>query len=119
MEALILSCGTGGGHNAAAAAIRDELERRGHRCQLLNPYTLDGAQTAKTVDHAYVGLVQHAPGVFGLVYCIGGLYQRLPFRSPVYFGNAKTAGPWELISPGTALTWSSPPTCSRRRCSPG
>ncbi|MCC8129752.1 MAG: glycosyltransferase [Clostridiales bacterium] len=91
MEALILSCGTGGGHNAAAAAIRDELERRGHRCQMLNPYTLDGAQTAKTVDHAYVGLVQHAPGVFGLVYCIGGLYQKLPFRSPVYFANAKTA----------------------------
>ncbi|MCD7754690.1 MAG: hypothetical protein LUH41_09185 [Clostridiales bacterium] len=91
MEALILSCGTGGGHNAAAAAIRDELERRGHRCRMLNPYTLDGAQTAKTVDHAYIGLVQHAPGVFGLVYCIGGLYQRLPFRSPVYFANAKTA----------------------------
>ncbi len=91
MEALILSCGTGGGHNAAAAAIRDELERRGCRCQLFNPYTLDGAQTAKTVDHAYVGLVQHAPGVFGLVYCIGGLYQKLPFRSPVYFANARTA----------------------------
>ncbi|MCD7761466.1 MAG: glycosyltransferase [Clostridiales bacterium] len=91
MEALILSCGTGGGHNAAAAAVRDELEHRGHRCRLLNPYTLDGAQTARTVDHAYVGLVQHAPGVFGLVYCIGGLYQKLPFRSPVYFANAKTA----------------------------
>ncbi|MCD8382214.1 MAG: glycosyltransferase [Clostridiales bacterium] len=91
MEALILSCGTGGGHNAAAAAIRDELERRGHRCRLLNPYTLDGAQTARNVDHAYVGLVQHAPGVFGLVYCIGGLYQKLPFRSPVYYANAKIA----------------------------
>ena len=30
MEALILSCGTGGGHNAAGYAVKEELERRGH-----------------------------------------------------------------------------------------
>ena len=29
MDALILSCGTGGGHNAAAKAIMEELIGRG------------------------------------------------------------------------------------------
>lgn len=29
MDALILSCGTGGGHNAAGAAIKEELIKRG------------------------------------------------------------------------------------------
>ena len=39
MEALILSCGTGGGHNAAGYAVKEELERRGHNVKMLDPYT--------------------------------------------------------------------------------
>lgn len=42
MEALILSCGTGGGHNAAGYAVKEELERRGHNVKMLDPYTLKG-----------------------------------------------------------------------------
>ena len=38
MEALILSCGTGGGHNSAALAIKEEMEQRGHRVTMMNPY---------------------------------------------------------------------------------
>ena len=30
MRVLILSCGTGGGHNAAASAMKEALEARGH-----------------------------------------------------------------------------------------
>ena len=41
MEALILSCSTGGGHNAAARAVKEELLRRGHNAVMLDPYTLD------------------------------------------------------------------------------
>ena len=37
MKALILSCGTGGGHNAAGRAIKEELERRGDPVLMLNP----------------------------------------------------------------------------------
>lgn len=87
MEALILSCGTGGGHNAAGAAIMEELQRRGHQVQMCNPYTLRSTRLSQRIDHTYIGLVQRAPWAFGFVYCIGNLYRRLPFRSPVYFAN--------------------------------
>ena len=40
MEALILSCSTGGGHNVAAGAIREELEKRGHHAVMMDPYQL-------------------------------------------------------------------------------
>ena len=40
MRVLILSCGTGGGHNAAASAMKEALEARGHSADVLNPYTL-------------------------------------------------------------------------------
>ncbi len=87
MEALILSCGTGGGHNAAAVAIQQELAARGHSAELLNPYTLRGERLESVVNAAYVKLVQKAPHVFGMVYTLGNAYRRIPFRSPVYYAN--------------------------------
>lgn len=91
MEALILSCGTGGGHNAAARAIQQELTARGHSAQLLNPYSLRGRHVESAVNAAYVKLVQTAPHVFGVVYSLGNAYRRVPFRSPVYYVNGRMA----------------------------
>ena len=88
MKALILSCGTGGGHNAAGRAIKEELERRGDSVLMLNPYDLAGKHTAKRIDETYIKTVQAAPRVFGAVYSAGNAYRNLPFRSPVYFANA-------------------------------
>ncbi len=91
MEALILSCGTGGGHNAAAEAIRQEFVRRGDRATVLDPYTLGGGRRARQIDRAYITLAQNAPRLFGAVYTLGDLYRRLPWRSPVYLCNRKAA----------------------------
>ena len=35
MDALILSVGTGGGHNAAGYAVKEELLRRGHNVEMI------------------------------------------------------------------------------------
>lgn len=91
MNALILSCGTGGGHNSAAAAIRGELLRRGWNVELLNPYTLCGKNAAKLLNQAYIRLVQRFPAGFGMIYRLGEMCQRLPFRSPVYLANGRAA----------------------------
>lgn len=87
MDALILSCGTGGGHNSACEAIRQELAARGHRAVTLNPYLLKGKKTAETIDNTYIGLVQKLPAAFGVVYRLGNAYRRLPVPSPVYYIN--------------------------------
>ena len=89
MRVLILSCGTGGGHNAAASAMKEALEARGHSADVLNPYTLKTNKLAKIIDVVYVRLVQISPTLFGCVYKIGAAYRRLPWRSPVYFVNAQ------------------------------
>lgn len=87
MDALILSCGTGGGHNSAGKAIMEELKRRGHHVVMKNPYTLKSTRLSGGIDQTYIKTVQNIPKVFGAVYKIGNLYRRLPFRSPVYFVN--------------------------------
>ena len=87
MDALILSCGTGGGHDSAGKAVLEEMKRRGHHATMLNPYTLKSAKLSGSIDHTYISTVQHAPDAFGAIYKIGDMYRHLPFRSPVYFVN--------------------------------
>lgn len=97
MEVLILSCGTGGGHNAAAEALREELEARGDRVVVMDPYTLRSDRTARRVSGAYISLVQRTPRLFGFVYLLGNLVRKLPWRSPVYLINRKAAKAMELF----------------------
>lgn len=92
MEVLILSCGTGGGHNEAGNAIREELEQRGHRVTMMNPYELRDHKTAETVNQLYIRTAQAAPHFFGVLYSLGNLYRRLPVHSPVYYMNGKMSG---------------------------
>lgn len=87
MNILVLSCGTGGGHNSAAAAVKEELLRRGHSVTMLNPLELCGEKVAGRVDNAYISLAQTVPGAFGAIYGLGNAYRRLPWRSPVYYAN--------------------------------
>lgn len=87
MDALILSCGTGGGHNSAGKAVFEELEARGHNAVMLNPYTLHSDRLAGRIDSLYVRTAQRAPRAFGAIYSAGELYRRLHFRSPVYYIN--------------------------------
>lgn len=87
MDALILSCSTGGGHNAAALAIKDELESRGYHADFFDPYSLVGNGMEKKVGGCYVTIVQKAPHFFGVIYQLGDWYRYLPVHSPVYHFN--------------------------------
>ena len=89
MDALILSCGTGGGHNAAGKAVMEELLGRNHHAVMMNPYTLHSDKLAEQIDRLYISAAKKAPGAFGAIYKAGELYRKLPFRSPVYQVNQK------------------------------
>lgn len=89
MDALIMSCGTGGGHNAAGHAVAEELLRRGHNVTVLNPYTLMGDRLPSVIDNTYISIAKRVPSLFGLIYGVGEAYRRLPIPSPVYLLNGK------------------------------
>ena len=71
MEALILSCGTGGGHNMAGKAVADELKNRGHTVTFMDPYQLVGKNTADHVGNLYIKLVQRSPTAVSYTHLIG------------------------------------------------
>ncbi len=89
MDALIMTCGTGGGHNAAAAAIAEELIRRGHNVTTLNPFTLVEGSVSSVIDNTYISIAKHFPHLFGVIYCLGEGVSRLPIPSPVYLANGR------------------------------
>ena len=87
MDALILSCGTGGGHDAAGKAMQAQLQRRGHRVTMMNPYELCSDRLAEGVNQAYIQMAKKAPKGFGAMYKAANLYRKLPVYSPVYYVN--------------------------------
>lgn len=91
MRVLILSCNTGGGHNAAGRAVQEVFRENGHEAVMLDYLCLAGDRVSKTVGDFYVETVKTAPGAFGLVYQLGMLVSRLCRRSPVYYVNSVMA----------------------------
>lgn len=91
MRALILSCNTGGGHNAAARAMAEAFRANGDEAVVLDYLKLAGEKVSKRVGDVYVETVKNVPGLFGVVYRLGMLVSRLFRRSPVYYVNGRMA----------------------------
>lgn len=94
MRALVLSCSTGGGHNAAARAVVEALKNRNHEAEFLDYMSLGSKITETTVNEAYIKTVQRFPWLFGKIYQIGRTvsdFNADRFKSPVYFANVLLA----------------------------
>ena len=91
MKVLILSCKTGGGHDAAGMALKEELESRGHQGIMFDYLVLAGQKVSNAVEDVYVNTVKKTPHVFGAVYNIGMAVSRIARKSPVYYVNSRMA----------------------------
>lgn len=91
MKALILSAHTGGGHDAAANAVREALTERGVTCRVMDCLAFGGAWLSKCVSQGYVKWVQVAPSTFGMAYRSSCLVSNSHVKSPMYLFNASYA----------------------------
>lgn len=91
MKVLILSCKTGGGHNAAGQAVAKQLMEMGEEAYFFDYLTLAGQKVSDTVGGSYVGLVKRVPLAFGLLYRLGAIVSRIMRKSPVYYMNSLMA----------------------------
>lgn len=91
MNFLILSCKTGGGHDAAAHALELQFQLMGHNAYVFDYLTLAGEKVSKRVSNAYVNLVKVAPSAFGEFYKLGMFVSKHSKQSPVYKINKKMA----------------------------
>lgn len=90
IKALILSCNTGGGHNAAGRAVYEELLERGYECEFVDALSMAGSKVSKNVAGCYNFITTKAPEMFHFIYNAGGAVSRmnrLKRKSPVYYVN--------------------------------
>ncbi len=71
MRALILSCRIGGGHDACARAISDELSARGDECVTRDAMWFVAKGLPPILSNIHVWVYRHTPSVFGKVYRYG------------------------------------------------
>lgn len=99
MKVLILANGTGGGHNAAAFALKEEFRKYGHQAIMMDPFELKGKTSGKLtssfVNNTYTKAVQKIPHVFGFFYNLGEIFNKHvtdgPLMTPVYYWNYNMA----------------------------
>lgn len=91
MKVLILSCSTGEGHNSAAHAVLNALEKQGAECELSDPVAFQSERAKKMVASAYNNLIKKVPAAFGAIYKAGAWYSSTSLPSPVYHANAHYA----------------------------
>lgn len=92
MKVLILSCGTGEGHNSAAQAIGEALKKRGIDYVLADPIAFGSEKAKGFVTASYNNMIKKIPAAFGALYKAGDLYSSTKLISPVYFANSLYAG---------------------------
>ncbi|MBQ8496906.1 MAG: hypothetical protein IJ489_05545 [Clostridia bacterium] len=68
MKIVILSCNTGGGHNSAAAAIKEYLDSKAIDCEIKDALAFDSRLKSEVISKGHVLLYKKAPTLFGAGY---------------------------------------------------
>ena len=86
-KVLILSCGTGGGHNSAAKAIKECLIEKGVNVDFIEYLDIINPKIRKKVNNLYIKSTKANGKIFKVVYKLGEIYQKTNLKSPVYALN--------------------------------
>ena len=83
-KVLILSCGTGGGHNSAAKAILEELLSQGLEADFMEYLEIINSNLKDKVNEIYLKSTNNEGKTFKVAYKLGEIYQKTNIKSPVY-----------------------------------
>ena len=68
MRVLILSCNTGGGHNACAGAVQEAFLQQGHHCDIADSLGFVSDKLSKFMSWGHTTMYRHIPGLFRVGY---------------------------------------------------
>ena len=91
MRFLILSCNTGGGHNSAAAAIKETFEKHGLTCDIMDALSFWSNEKSKLISKGHSFIYRNMPKLF----CAAYKYEE---NHPAKDGNGSLM--FELVTKG-------------------
>lgn len=87
MKVLVLSCQTGGGHNACGRYIKEELNNNHIECDFKDYFDILGNNAKDMAEKIYLNTTKGNGNVFKIVYSLGEKYSDTGLTSPVYLFN--------------------------------
>lgn len=87
MKILILSCSTGGGHNACAKYILEELKSNNIEAEFKDFYDIVNKKAKNLSEKLYLSTLNNNGNIFKVIYKLGELYSKTKLKSPVYLVN--------------------------------
>ena len=87
IKVLILSCGTGGGHNSAALAVQESLRDKGVHADFIEYLDIINKKVRNGVNKLYINSTKMNGKIFKRIYRLGELYSKTKITSPVYVLN--------------------------------
>ena len=89
MKTLILTCKTGQGHNSAANALQQAINKKDDAfCYTKDILSFMGKKAPDVVGNIYSDMVIKKPAFFGALYKAGDFVSSFKFLSPIFFANA-------------------------------
>lgn len=88
MKVLILSTGTGEGHNSAAKAVKEQFDNHGVPCVMEDALNFASDKAAYYSKKVYIWSTVKAKKVFAGAYRAGRAITSYRHKSPVYYANA-------------------------------
>lgn len=77
MKVLILSCNTGGGHNACAKAVQQSFLSHGDTCDIDDSLRFGSGKVSKFMSWGHTTMYRHIPGLFRFGYGYAENHQKL------------------------------------------
>ena len=87
MKTLVLSCSTGGGHNACGHYIEKEFKENNITCDFVDYFDILGDKAKQRSEKIYLGTTKGNGNIFKLAYKLGEAYSKTGIVSPVYAFN--------------------------------
>ena len=87
MKILVLSCSTGGGHNACGHYIEQEFKANNVECDFVDYFDILGPKAKERSEKIYLDTTRGNGNIFKLAYKLGEAYSKTGITSPVYALN--------------------------------
>ena len=87
MKVLVLSCSTGGGHNACGHYIEKEFKENNIVCDFVDYFDIFSPKAKKRAEKIYLDSTKYNGSIFKLAYKLGEAYSKTGITSPVYALN--------------------------------
>jgi len=96
MRVLILTCNTGGGHNACACGIQQTFAQQGDTCQIVDALAFVSKKLSKWMSQGHTTMYRHTPGLFKAGYDFAEKHPSL---------LDEEAAAYKLLTGGTEQLW--------------